>query len=54
MKLNYRINSKGKKEYTLEKESHESSEKEEIKPAHYKFVKIRDAPKSDGKFFKRR
>ena len=52
MKLNYYINSEGKKEYTLKEEN--SGQNKQIKPAHYKYIKIRDAPKSDIKFFKKK
>jgi hypothetical protein len=43
MKLRYYINSEGKKIYTLQEEIKGSKTVE----AHYKFVKIRDAPISD-------
>lgn len=42
MKLRYYMNSKGKKIYTLE----ENVKEGETKDAHYKFVKIRNAPKT--------
>ena len=40
MKLKYYINEKGEKVYTLK-------ESEKTKDAHYKFIKIRDAPKNN-------
>lgn len=40
------MDSEGKKQYTLEENS-------ETKPAHYKYVKIRDAPKSDVNIVRR-
>jgi hypothetical protein len=43
MKLKYYINSEGKKVYTLNEEINNKKTNE----AHYKFIKIRDAPKSD-------
>ena len=43
MKLLFYINSEGKKVYTLKEEVNEKKTNE----AHYKFIKIRDAPKSD-------
>ena len=43
MKLKFYINSEGKKVYTL----HEEIEGKKTNEAHYKFIKIRDAPKSD-------
>ena len=43
MKLKYFLNQKGFKEYTLEKESQEGKE---TKDAHYKYIKIKDCPKS--------
>ena len=39
MKLQYYIDKKGNKIYTLK-------ESEKTRDAHYKFIKIRDAPKS--------
>jgi hypothetical protein len=39
VKLKYFLNTKGKKEYTLKENS-------KTKDAHYKFVKIKNAPKS--------
>ncbi len=47
MKLKYFVDSEGKKEYTLKKDR-------KVKEAHYKFLKVRDAPKSNAKFFKRK
>jgi len=41
-KLKFFINSDGKKQYTLK----EKVEGQKTKDAHYKFVKIHDAPKS--------
>lgn len=43
MKLKFYINSEGKKVYTL----HEELNGEKTNEAHYKFIRIRDAPKSD-------
>ena len=43
MKLLFYINSEGKKVYTL----NEEVEGKKANEAHYKFIKIRDAPKSD-------
>jgi hypothetical protein len=43
MKLLFYINSEGKKVYTL----NEEVEGKKTNEAHYKFIKIRDAPKSD-------
>ena len=42
MKLKFFIDSDGKKQYTLK----EKVDKKETKDAHYKFVRVRDAPKS--------
>lgn len=50
MKLRFFLNKKGKKEYTLK----EQISKEKTKDAHYKFINVRDAPKSNPKFFKRK
>jgi hypothetical protein len=47
MKLKFLMDNQGKKKYTL-KETPESKE------AHYKFIKIRDAPKSDPKKFNKK
>lgn len=47
MKLKYYIDDEGKKQYTLK-------ENENTKDAHYKFIKIRDAPPSNPNFFKRK
>jgi hypothetical protein len=44
MKLKFYINSENKKVYTLKEEIN----KEITKDAHYKFLKIRDAPSSDN------
>lgn len=41
MKLKFTTNSNGKKQYTLRDEINS----EKTKPAHYKFIRIRDAPK---------
>jgi hypothetical protein len=43
MKLKFYINSSGEKIYTLK----ENIDGKETKNAHYKFIKIRDAPRSD-------
>ena len=43
MKLKFYINSEGKKTYTLKQEINE----QKTKDAHYKFVKVRDAPKNN-------
>jgi hypothetical protein len=43
MKLRFLLDKKGNKQYTLKEEILNKSTKE----AHYKFIKIRDAPKSD-------
>lgn len=43
MKLKYSIDSKGKKQYTLKEEINNSKTKD----AHYKFVRLKDAPPSD-------
>jgi hypothetical protein len=43
MKLKYYINSEGKKIYTLK----DNVENKKTFDAHYKFIKIKDAPKSD-------
>jgi hypothetical protein len=51
MKLKYFIDSEEKKVYTLDVKT---PRKEKIRDAHYKFVKIRDAPKSDAKFFRKK
>lgn len=47
MKLKYFINSDGKKQYTL-------SENSKTKDAHYKFVKIRDAPLSNSEIVRKK
>jgi hypothetical protein len=49
MKLKFFLNKQGKKEYTLKEKVNE----QKTKDAHYKFIKVRDAPKSDGNFFKK-
>jgi hypothetical protein len=46
MKLRFHINNKGKKTYTMK-------EGENTHDAHYKFLKIRDAPKSNKKFIRK-
>jgi len=51
MKLKFFTNSEGKKQYTL-KEKIPNSE-EPAKNAHYKFIKIRDAPPSSAKFVRK-
>lgn len=43
MKLKFYINSEGEKIYTLEEEINNNKTKE----AHYKFLKIRDAPNNN-------
>jgi hypothetical protein len=43
MKLKFYINSEGKKVYTLKEQMNDKKTSE----AHYKFIRIRDAPKSD-------
>lgn len=43
MKLKFFLNNEGKKQYTLKEKINEKLTKD----AHYKFVKIRDAPKSN-------
>jgi hypothetical protein len=43
MKLKFYINSENKKQYTLK----EDVDRQKTKDAHYKFVKIRDAPPSN-------
>lgn len=48
MKLRFFKNTKGKKIYTM-KEKIPDSDNQETKQAHYKFIKIRDAPKSNYK-----
>jgi hypothetical protein len=48
MKLKFYINSEGKKVYTL----HEEIDNKKTLEAHYKFIKIRDAPKSDIRIVK--
>ncbi|MCX6750512.1 MAG: hypothetical protein NTZ83_03570 [Candidatus Pacearchaeota archaeon] len=47
MKLRFYINSEGKKIYTLDEEING----QKTNDAHYKFIKIRDAPKSNLKYF---
>jgi hypothetical protein len=49
MKLKFYINSKGEKVYTLKEEIQDTKTNE----AHYKFIKIRDAPKSDTQIVRR-
>jgi rRNA maturation protein Nop10 len=51
MKLKYFINSNNRKQYTLKEKIPDSEENTKL--AHYKFIKIRDAPKSNPKFFRR-
>jgi len=43
MKLKFYINSEGKKVYTLQEQINDKKTNE----AHYKFIRIRDAPPSD-------
>jgi hypothetical protein len=45
MKLKYYTDSEGEKTYTLKEEKPNSKEK--TNDAHYKFIKIRDAPPSN-------
>jgi hypothetical protein len=49
MKLKFYIDSEGKKIYTLDEEINN----QKTKDAHYKFIKIRDAPPSDARFVRR-
>jgi len=49
MKLKFYIDSEGKKVYTL----HEEINNTKTNEAHYKFIKIRDAPRSNFKYFKK-
>jgi hypothetical protein len=49
MKLKFYNNSEGKKVYTLDEEM--SNKK--TSDAHYKFIKIRDAPPSDPKIVRK-
>lgn len=49
MKLKFYINSEGNKSYTL----HEEIEGKKTNEAHYKFIKIRDAPRSDVKIMRK-
>jgi hypothetical protein len=51
MKLKFFINNKGKKIYTFKEKVPNSNEK--TKEAHYKFIKIKDAPKSNSKFVRK-
>lgn len=50
MKLKYFTNSDGKKQYTLREEKNGVKTKD----AHYKFIKIRDAPPSNPDIVRRR
>jgi hypothetical protein len=43
MKLKFYIDSEGKKVYTL----HEEVDNQKTRDAHYKFIKIRDAPRNN-------
>jgi len=47
MKLKFYIDSEGKKVYTLEEEINNQKTNE----AHYKFIKIRDAPRNNFQYF---
>ncbi|MFH1503562.1 MAG: hypothetical protein ABIE36_02805 [Candidatus Diapherotrites archaeon] len=47
MKLKFYINSEGEKIYTLQEEINGKKTSE----AHYKFIKIRDAPRNNPKYF---
>jgi hypothetical protein len=49
MKLRFYIDSEGKKVYTLKEEI----KNQKTKDAHYKFIRIRDAPPSDARFVRR-
>jgi len=49
MKLKFYINSEGGKEYTL----NEEIDKKKTNEAHYKFIKIRDAPRNNPNFFRK-
>ena len=49
MRLRFYINSEGKKIYTLEEEINSKKTND----AHYKFIKIRDAPPSDVNVIRR-
>jgi hypothetical protein len=50
MKLKFHTDSEGKKFYTLKEEINNKKTNE----AHYKFIRIRDAPKSDARIVGRR
>lgn len=50
MKLRFFINSENKKIYTLKEEVNE----QKTKDAHYKFIKIRDAPPSNPNIVRRK
>ncbi|HPD81510.1 MAG TPA: hypothetical protein PK357_00220 [Candidatus Pacearchaeota archaeon] len=50
MKLKFYIDSEGKKIYTLKEEINRIKTKD----AHYKFIKIRDAPPSNSNIVRRR
>jgi len=49
MKLKFFTNHEGKKQYTLKEEINS----QKTKDAHYKFIKIRDAPPSNAKFVRK-
>jgi hypothetical protein len=49
MKLKFYTGSEGKKVYTLNEEINNQKTQE----AHYKFIKIRDAPRSDVKIVRK-
>lgn len=49
MKLKFYINSEGEKVYTLDEEVNNKKTSD----AHYKFIKIRDAPRSDARIVRR-
>lgn len=49
MKLKFHINSEGEKIYTLKEEIDNKKTSE----AHYKFIKIRDAPPSNAKIVRK-
>ena len=49
MRLRFYIDSEGKKIYTLKEKINE----QKTKDAHYKFLKIRDAPRNDARIVRR-
>lgn len=50
MKLRFFLNKESKKIYTLKEEANNKKTSD----AHYKFIKIRDAPKSNAKFVRKK